>query len=223
MDKSNDILMDGIDERIEAFLRGQMNEEEEMAFKQEISRNPVLRKHALATTSLIKGLQNQNAAREKTIIKENTAKLRIRPVLWWACSIAAVFAIFFGAYKDHRYRILDTTVSPYYTEYDIDEITRGDVDTAMAVHLYGLFLQIQENRNVSHIIKELEPIYKSLDDDFTYQPWANDIAWNLALAYVKDDNIEKAISILQKLKDDNPDVPISIKADILMKKLKEIQ
>ena len=223
MDKSNDILIDGIDERIEAFLRGQMNEKEEAAFKQEISMNPVLRKHVLAMTSLIKGLQNQNAAREKTIIKENTAKLRIRAVLWWACSIAAVFAIFFGAYKDHRYRILDTTVSPYYTEYDIDEISRGDVDTAMAVHLYGLFLQIQENRNVSHIIKELEPIYKSLDDDFTYQPWANDIAWNLALAYVKDDNIEKAISILQKLKDDNPDMPISIKADALMKKLKEIQ
>ena len=96
MDKSNDILIDGIDERIEAFLRGQMNEKEEAAFKQEISMNPVLRKHVLAMTSLIKGLQNQNAAREKTIIKENTAKLRIRPVLWWACSIAAVFAIFFG-------------------------------------------------------------------------------------------------------------------------------
>ena len=28
MDKSNDILIDGIDERIEAFLRGQMNEKD---------------------------------------------------------------------------------------------------------------------------------------------------------------------------------------------------
>ena len=223
MDKSNDILMDGIDERIEAFLRGQMNEEEEMAFKQEISKNPELRNHALAMTSLIKGLQNQNAAREDTIIKENTTKLKVRPILWWACSIAAVFAIFFGAYKDHRYRILEATVSPYYAEYDIDEISRGDVDTAMVVHLYELFNQIQEKRSVSQVIKELESIHNSLDDDFTYQPWANDIAWNLALAYVKDDNIEKAISILQKLKDDNPDVPISIKADVLMKKLKDIQ
>ncbi len=35
----------------------------------------------------------------------------------------------------------------------------------------------------------MEPIYKSLGDNFTYNAYANDIAWNLALAYVKDDQI----------------------------------
>ena len=32
MDKNDDILMDGIDERIEAFLRGEMSTEEEALF-----------------------------------------------------------------------------------------------------------------------------------------------------------------------------------------------
>lgn len=222
MDKNDDILMDGIDERIEAFLRGEMSAEEETAFKQEIRQNPELRSRAMAMTSLIKGLQDKNSAKEATIIKESSTKSRVRPILWWACSVAAVFAIFFGIYKDRRYRILDSTVSPYYTENEMRDITRGDVDTATIAHLYGLFTQIQENTNVSGIIKELEPIYNSLDEEFTYTAYANDIAWNLALAYVKDDQIDKAISILKKLKADNPDTPIYNKADELTKKLQDL-
>ena len=222
MDKNDDILMDGIDERIEKFLRGEMSEEEEATFKQEIRQNPELRSRAMAMTSLIKGLQEQNAAKETTIIKENTAKSKVRPILWWACSVAAVFAIFFGIYKDHRYRMLDATVSPYYTEYDMSDVSRGDLDSATITHLYGLFTQIQENRSVSAIIKELEPIYNSIDDDFTYNAYANVISWNLALAYVKDDQIDKAVTILQKLKADNPDTPIYNKADELIKKLQDL-
>ena len=222
MNKNDDILMDGIDERIEAFLRGEMNIEEEMAFKQEIRQNPELRNRAMAMTSLIKGLQDKNSDKEENIIKENTAKSRVRPLLWWACSVAAVFVIVFGIYKDHRYRMLDTTISPYYTEYDMSDISRGDVDSATVAHLYGLFVQIQEDKRVSGIIKELEPIYNSLDDNFTYNAYANDIAWNLALAYVKDDKIDKAISILQKLKADNPDTPIYTNADELIKKLQDL-
>ena len=222
MDKNDDILMDGIDERIEAFLRGEMTAEEETALRQEICQNPELRNRAMAMTSLIKGLHNQNSAKEASIIRENSTKSRVRPILWWACSVAAVFAIFFGIYKDYRYRMLDATVSPYYTEYDMSDISRGDVDSATVAHLYSLFTQIQENRSVSDIIKELEPIYASLDSNFTYNAYANDIAWNLALAYVKNDQIDKAIAVLQKLKDFNPNTPIYIKADELIKKLQDL-
>lgn len=222
MDKNDEILMDGIDERIEAFLRGEMTAEEETAFKQEIRQNPELRSRAMAMTSLIKGLHDQNSAREATIIKEYTAKSRVQPILWWACSVAAVLVIAFGIYKDHRYRMLDATVSPYYTEYDMSDVSRGDLDSVTISHLYDLFIQIQVNRSVSDIIKELEPIYNSLDENFTYNAYANDIAWNLALAYVKDDQIDKAITILQKIKADNPDTPIYNKADELIKKLKDL-
>ena len=222
MNKKDDILIDSIDERIEAFLRGEMSTEEEAVFKQEIRQNPELRSRAMAMTSLIKGLHVQNSAKEATIIKENTAKSRVRPLLYWACSVAAVFAIVFGVYKDHRYRMLDATVSPYYTEYDMSDVSRGDLDSVTTAHLYDLFIKIQENRSVSDIIKELEPIYNSLDTDFTYNAFANDIVWNLALAYVKDDQIDKAIAVLQKLKDFNPDTPIYNKADELIKKLQDL-
>lgn len=75
---------------------------------------------------------------------------------------------------------------------------------------------------MSKIIEELEPIYANLDSDFTYSAYANEIAWNLALAYIKDDQTDKAINILQKLKADNTDTPIYNKADELIKKLQDL-
>ena len=104
----------------------------------------------------------------------------------------------------------------------MSDISRGDVDSAKITHLYTLFNNIIEQRNVTNIIKELEPIYETQDTDFTYNAYANDIAWNLALAYIKDDQIDKAIPILERLKTDNPDTPIYNKADELMKKLSDL-
>lgn len=225
MDKNDDILMDGIDERIEAFLRGEMTVEEENSFKQELRENPELRSHAMTMTSLIRGLQAHNRENEQTIIQKNRAKSSIRPIIIWASSIAAMLVIVFGIglfNNNRRSSLIEETISPYYGQYDISNTIRGDIDSVAIARLYSLFNKIQEQKDMSSVISELEPIYHSLDTDFTYYTWANDIAWNLALAYAKDDQIVKAISILQKLKADNPDTPIYIKADELIKKLQDI-
>jgi hypothetical protein len=220
MDKSNDILQNTIDDRIDAFIRGTMTEEEEAAFKQEIQADPELRSQVLATVSLIKGIREQDAKEESELIHNHT-KNRVRSIMLWACSIAALFVIIFGVYKEKRYRDLSAIVSPYYYEYSMSEYSRGDLDSVSVAHLYTLFNNIKEQRNVNDIIKELEPIYSSLDSDFTYSAYANDIALNLALAYIKDDQIDKAIPVLEKLKEDNPETPIATKATKLLKKLQE--
>ena len=233
MDKNNDIIQQAIDDRIDAFIRGMMTEEEEAAFKQEIQADPDLRAHVLATVSLIKGIRSQGALKEKDIIRKNaynkqTIRLcrsesanRARTLLWWATSIAAVFAIFFGYSKDKRYNELSALVSPYYTEYSMDDYARGDIDSAKVVNLYTLFNNIQKQRHVSNIIAELEPIYTSIEHDITYSAYANDIALNLALAYIKDDQADKAIPILDKLENDNPDTPIAAKSQEILKKLRK--
>lgn len=221
MDKNDNILQESIDDRIDAFIRGLMTEEEELAFKQEIQADPELRAQVMATISMIRGIREQGSAHDKAIISKYDNS-RVRSVLAWACSIAAVIAIFFGYSKDKRFDELSGIVSPYYSEYSMSEYSRGDVDSATVAHLYTLFNNIKAQRNVTKIIEELEPIYANLDSDFTYSTYANDIAWNLALACVKDDQIGKAITILQKLKTDNTDTPIYNKADELIKKLQEL-
>lgn len=220
MDKNNDILQQAIDDRIDAFIRGMMTEEEEAAFKQEIQADPGLRAHVLATVSLIKGIRTQNAEKERTLIQTHK-KDKVRTLVWWATSIAAVFAIFFGYSKDKRYNELSALVSPYYTEYSMDEYARGDIDSTKVANLYTIFNNIQKQRNVSKYISELEPIYTSLEHNFTYSAYANDIALNLALAYIKDDQADKAIPILEKLEKDNPDTPIATKAGELLLILRE--
>ena len=94
MDKDNEILEQSINDRIDAFVRGMMTEEEEAAFKQDIKADPELRAQVLATVSLIKGIRTQNANQEKLLI-QNSTKSKARTLLWWVSSIAAVFAIFF--------------------------------------------------------------------------------------------------------------------------------
>ena len=220
MDKNNEILQLSIDDRIDAFIRGMMTEEEETVFKQEIQSDPELRAQVLATVSLIKGIRTQNAEKEKTAIQNNT-KNRARALLWWATSIAAVFAIFFGYSKDKRYNELSALVSPYYTEYSMDKYARGDMDSTTVANLYTLFNNIREQRNMSTIIEALEPIYANLDSEFTYSAYANDIAMNLAIAYIKDDQTDRAIPILEKLETDNPDTPIAAKAQVILTKLKQ--
>ena len=218
MDKNNDILLEAIDERIDSFIRGAMTEEEEASFKEEIKADPELRNHVLSNLSLIKGIREQESQKEKALFTPKATD-RTRTLLKWACSIAAVFAIFFAYQKDQRYNELSSIVSPYYSEYSMDDISRGDTDSAKVAHLYTLFNNIKEQRNMSSIIAELEPIYYSLDSDFTYNAYANDIAWNLALAYIKDDQIDKSISILDKLEKNNPDTPIAYKAQQLIKNI----
>jgi len=221
MDKYNDIQQQAIEERIDAFVRGAMTEAEEQAFKQEIKADPELRAQVLATVSMIKSIRSQEAAKEKTLISNNS-KERLRTLVAWACSIAAVIALFFGYQKDKRFNELSALVSPYYSEYSMDEYSRGDLDSASVDHLYTLFNNIKEQRNVSTIIAELEPIYSNIESDFTYSAYANDIAMNLALAYIKNDQKDKAIPILKKLAEDNPDTPIEAKALELLKKMREI-
>lgn len=221
MDKNNDILQQAIDDRIDAFIRGMMTEEEEIAFKQEIQADPDLRAHVLATVSLIKGIRTQNAERERTLIQPQQNN-KVRTLVWWATSIAAVFAIFFGYSKDKRYNELSALVSPYYTEYSMDEYARGDIDSTKVANLYTLFNNIQTQRNVGELIKILEPMYSSPGYYGLYaQLFANDIAFNLAIAYIKDDQISKAIPVLEKLGNNNPDTPIAAKALDILKKLRE--
>ena len=220
MDKNNDTIQQSIDDRINAFIRGMMTSEEESVFKQEIQSDPELRVQVLATVSLIKGIRSQNAEKERTLIQPQK-KDKVHTLVWWATSIAAVFAIFFSYQKDRRFDELSSIVSPYYTEYSINDYARGDIDSTKVANLYILFNNIQKQRNVSSIIAELEPIYSSLEHDFTNSTYANDIAMNLAIAYIKDDQIERAITVLEKIEKDNPDTPIAAKAQKILKDIKK--
>ena len=228
MSNIEDTRFQETDERIERFLRGQMTTEEEASFREDLKSDSELREHARAISALLKGLQEKGRQQDQEIIDEVTAQKNpsnIRRLIIWTSSIAAAIILIFGYnfYSENsRYSRVNAMLSPYYVQYDLDELSRGETDSATISHLYTLFNRIPEEKDVKEIIAELEPIYESLDSDFTYYPYANDIAWNLALAYVKAGQIDKSIAILDKLKADNTESQIYNKADELIKKLSDL-
>ena len=225
MSNIEDTRFQETDERIERFLRGQMTTEEEVSFREDLKSDPELREHARAISALLKGLQEKGRQQDQEIIDEVTAQKRprnIRRLIIWTSSIAAAIILIFGYNfyaENSRYAQVNSMLSPYYIQYDLNELSRGETDSATISHLYTLFNRIPEEKDMKEIIAELEPIYESLDSDFTYYPYANDIAWNLALAYVKAGNKEKAISVLETIVRDNEVSPIAVKAKTLIQTL----
>ena len=227
MSNTEEIKFNEMDERIERFLRGEMSAEEEARFREELKSDTELRDHARAVTALLKGLQEKGKQHDQEIINEATAQKprnNIRRLVMWTLSAAAVVALYFG-YSYHaenvRYAHVNEMLTPYYMHYDIDALSRGETDSVAITHLYTLFNRIPEEKDMTDIIAELEPIYQSLDSEYTYYPYANDIAWNLALAYIKTGEKDKSISILEKLKEDNPYTLLYNKVDELIMILSE--
>ncbi len=225
MSNTADTQFQEMDERIERFLRGKMTKEEEARFREELKTNAELREHARAISALLKGIQAKGRQHDQEIISEaatNKHPNNIRRIALWIASAAAILALYFG-YSFHaenvRYSQVNEMLTPYYMHYDLNELSRGETDSVTIAHLYTLFNRIPEEKDMTDIIAELEPIYDSLDSDYTYYPYANDVAWNLALAYVKAEEEEKAIVILNEVCASNPDSPIEEKAEKLLKAL----
>ena len=223
MSNTEEIKFNEMDERIERFLRGEMSAEEEARFREELKTNSELREHARAISALLKGIQAEGTQHDQEIISEVTTNKHpnnIRRIALWIASAAAVLGLYFGySYHAENVRLaqVNEMLSPYYMHYDMDELSRGETDSVTIAHLYTLFNRIPEEKDMTDVIAELEPIYQSLNSDYTYYPYSNDVAWNLSLAYVKAGEKVKAIVILNDLYTSNPDSPIAEKAEKLLK------
>lgn len=225
MSNTEDTRFQEMDERIERFLRGEMTMEEEAVFREELKTNAELSEHSRTISALLKGIQEKGRQHDQEIINDVTSKKsrnNLRRLVLWTLSAAAVIALYFG-YNYHaenvRYERVNEMLTPYYVHYDLDALSRGETDSVTISHLYTLFNRIPEEKEMTDIIAELEPIYDSLESDYIYYLYANDIAWNLALAYVKDGEEEKAIVILNEVCASNLASPIEEKAEKLLKAL----
>ena len=189
-------------ERIERFLRDQMSEEESKAFMHDLECDDELREQAQITALMIKDLQERQAQKDAEIIEEVLAskkKAKIIRIVRWSMSIAAMFILIAGATIWWNSR-LDTEAlfSKHYTSYSMQSTLRGG-DADVKKELATLFNQVGTADDISPVIDKLQKIYDSRYSEYEYRQYADDIAWYLALAYLKDNNIEKAKELLQPL------------------------
>lgn len=197
-------------ERIDKFLWKQMTPEENEIFLNDLKNDAILRKEAQMTALMIQDLQERQAQRDAEIIEEVLAskkKDKIIRMVRYTLSLAAMFVLIFGAITLwNRQSDTDALFAQYYTTYD-STLARGGDDEAIKKELAELYNKIGEKIDLAPIITRLQALYDGIqannDEYADYSYYENDIAWYLALAYIKDHNVEKAKEILKPLADND--------------------
>ena len=80
----------------------------------------------------------------------------------------------------------------------------------MKKELSVLFNQVGTEKDVTPVIEKLQKIHDSIDSEFEYSLFADDITRYLALAYIKAHNIDKAKELLKPLADNGDEETIKL-------------
>lgn len=145
---------------------------------------------------------------------------KVIKLILWPLSIAAVCIFMFNIFNSTGDKESEL-FGNYYSEYSCESLARGDEDSLVIAQLSELFNGIKDSEDCSGTVKSLEAVYNSLGKEYKYRAFANDIAWYLALAYIKNDQMSEAEKVLAKLVKDNPDTEIADKAKKLLYDIKE--
>lgn len=210
-------------ERIERFLREQMSPEENDAFLNDLKNDKDLREEAQMMALMIKEMKEEQIKQsgkltEDVLAEEKQAKTaRIISMVRWTLSIAAMFILIFGAVTiwnkqsdaDVLYAQADIIFEQHYSPYVLQGEPRGG-DSDVEKELSTLFNQIGTEKDVTPVIEKLQKIHDSIDSEYEYSLYADDIVWYLALAYLKGHNLDKAKELLKPLADNGHEEAITL-------------
>ena len=156
-----------------------------------------------------------------------TAKLPAKQVRLWprvaryAAAASVIFFVGFGGYKYYQY---DQTISlgaEYYQP--MDAIYRSPEDNTLK-ELAKVFKNVETGDNLTETIAQLRKFYSlAKSDEYSdYSLYTVDIAWNLAVAHLKNNDRKEAIKVLEEIIQDNQGKAIADKAAELIKKIEKI-
>lgn len=213
------------DARIDAYLRGQMSEEKEQAFIQELKENPQLKERAIAIARLTKGLKQVGTARDKettealrnasekeikqiidkTVDKPKAKVVTLRKVSYILSLAASLVFIFWIGIEYYDYRMTTALAAEYENAFETSLLARGAEITEVEQHLDSLFSNVKTKTDLKHTLAELQQCWElSTSDTYNdYTAYAAEIGWNLAIGYLKNNDKTKAKTVLTKLQEMN--------------------
>ncbi len=203
-------------ERIDKFLRGLMTPEENNAFMSDFNNDRVLREETQITALMIKELEESQAQKDAEIIEEVLAvkRARIITIARRTLSIAAMIILIFGVTTLwNRQSDTDALFEQYYVSPEASSPRGGDEDTVKQ-ELTNLFIQVGTEKVITPVINRLQTIHDNIvadnEDYDEYKYSQNTIDWYLALAYLKDHNLDKAKELLKPLADNGDEKAITL-------------
>ncbi|MBQ3657599.1 MAG: hypothetical protein II956_12245 [Bacteroidales bacterium] len=220
---SEEVLKD--DETLMQFLRGELSAEDETAFMQKLQQNPDLKARAVAVARLIKGLERKGIKDDeklKSAFKKLSKQSKIKRIFVWVTSAAAVLVLVFGLRIFYVNSSYEKIAAEYENSFPFSEISRGNNDD-LSAKLQNWTDNVLQNRDLDLTIEKLSKVFTQSQSE-TFNAYTNYFAvsgWYLALAYLKNHDVEKAKEVLKILadkKDDNPSV--AKKAEEVLERIK---
>ena len=195
-------------ERIERYLREQMTPEENEVFLNDLRHDKELREEAQMMALLIKEMKEEQAKQDAVLteniaLEQRSSRAKTIRLVKWVGSIVAMFILIFGATQLwNRQSGTEALFAEYYSPYDTSS-ARGSDDEIVKTELATLYNRVGTDKDLAPVITRLQTIYDNIqtnnEDYANYSYYENDIAWYLALAYIKDEKLDNAKELLVPL------------------------
>lgn len=193
------------EERIERYLHGKMTPKEEAIFEEDIANDDTLRRQAEAIARAVKGMETVGGEQDRLMVEKMKAAngKKFAPV-WWmsiAASLVVIFTVGYHFY-DRSQTIALGQQYAYVFSTETESLIRGEEDEDVANKLNVLFDNAANGKDLDNTISQLEELWAlaqsdTYNDYTTYEPY---IGWNLAIAYLRNNDKNKARSVLETLK-----------------------
>ena len=213
------------EERIMSFLQGGLSPEEELEFQDELKKDPSLKEKAINMARLIKGLSqvgvdNDRVLKEaflssdeetiKKIVEQATSvdnkeskakKISYRKYAAILSMAASLLFIIYMGFLYHDYSKTTTLGEQYATKFETS-IVRGEENPIINEELETLVNNVYYKKDLGKTLKRLAVLWElSTQDTYNnYTDYAPQIGWALATGYLKDNNKEEALAVLEKMR-----------------------
>jgi hypothetical protein len=203
------------DDLIDRFIQGQMDENEEKAFLEELNQNEELRERAILHARLVKGMaqvddeiieayseaedsSKNNKATVVSIDKKHSAR-------WLAIAASIVFIVFVG-FKSYDYYDTTSLGREYANTFPTSTIIRGEANTDVDTELTKLFNNVAEGKDLDNTTSRLKILWEQAKQDTynDYTDYSPYIGWNLAIGYLRNYEKAKAKNVLKEMKQEYP-------------------
>ena len=208
----DDITSDGLTdvELIERFLCGNMDADEEARFIASLNADEQRRSKAIAMAYLVKAMKAEGSRHDRQLIqamssldRSDVAQVAARAAgghkkgkllygfITTLSVVAAIVIVFWGSryYIDYRHttRLADEYATAFVME---PAATRGTGDEEVARTMSRLFASVKSGKRLPVVQDRLSKLWKlSLQPTYNdYTPYSSLIGWNLAIAYLKNND-----------------------------------
>lgn len=209
------------DERISAYMRGNMSKEEEAAFMADIKADEMLRARAVAMGYLVKALNDVGNERDKELMDAmmtttdgDGKRIALRAMhkakiveLWHryikvAAVAATVLVLCVVGYQYFDYRSTTGLANQYASAFGNERLyVRGTENTIVTKELDVLFANVSKGNDLDTTTCRLALLWElsTMETYNDYTDYMPIIGWNLAIAYLKDNDKDDARTVLIKL------------------------